>query len=351
MTNDEVLMILYRHPPCHYKRPRLASFVSDRPYFWTGAHPLLHTVSSNLFRNNKSSFFYSFSVNCNDGTSFEPSIPSSYYSSEDVKMKAILTLTIVVSMYLTGCHNLIDHPDFTPPSPPLGLRTATGDNFIELFWNPNPEIDVAGYNVFASSTYNGRYELIGSTRTPYFLDKGARNGNTYYYAVTAYDYEGNESGLSKDIAYDIPRPEGYNVVLDDYRQAPGYAGYDFSKYAVVPYNDQYADIYFENYNGDFYMNVRTDSDIQDMGPTSSLLDVNTAPSKGWSPTHDVRLYAGHTYVVWTWDDHYAKFRVTVVSPSRVVFDWAYQLQKSSPLLKRSGTSAETRPSLPAEKTH
>ena len=83
------------------------------------------------------------------------------------------------------------------------------------------------------------------------------------------------------------------------------------------------------------MDVDTDSDIQDMGPTGGILDITTAPASGWSTTHDVQLTVGHTYVVWTWDDHYAKFRVTSLSSGRVVFDWAYQLQKANPLLKRA----------------
>lgn len=231
-----------------------------------------------------------------------------------------------------ACDRIVEY-DRTPPSAPTGLYTETGDDFIELFWRSNPESDVAGYNIFVSSSYNGSYELIGSSRSSYYMDGGARNGNTYYYAVTAYDYEGNESQLSRDVAYDVPRPEGYDVVLNTFNTVPGYAGYDFSAYSVVPYEHQYADMYLENYNGTLYMNVRSDTDIQDLGPTTSILDIKTAPSTGWSSSHDVVLRAGHTYVVWTWDDHYAKFRVSSLSPGRIVFDWAYQLQPSNPMLK------------------
>ncbi len=256
---------------------------------------------------------------------------------------------MLLVLFASGCQVSNDYVDRTPPSPPRGLWTETGDNMIELFWNENPEPDVAGYNVYVNGSYNGRYELIGSARSAYFKDTGARNGSTYYYAVTAFDYDGNESDLSKDIVYDIPRPEGYGVVLEDYRRATATSGYDFSRYSVVPYNDLYADMYFENYQGTLYMNVREDSDIIDMGPTRSLLDIREAPSSGWSPTHDVRLVAGHTYVVWTWDDHYAKFRVTNLSAGRVTFDWAYQLQQSNPLLKRSAGAGGERTTAHREK--
>jgi hypothetical protein len=263
-------------------------------------------------------------------------------------MKRLLLLVTIGSILFSGCDRILDPVsqsrvyDNVPPGAPTGVYTSTGDNFIELFWRQNPENDVAGYNVFVSSSYNGRYELIGSTKTTYFLDNGARNGNIYYYAVTAYDFDGNESALSRDVAYDIPRPEGYDVVLNDYRQTPNSAGYDFSTYAVMPFDAQNTDMYFENYNGAFFMNVYKDTDIQDMGRTNSLLDVGVAPDAGWSLTHDARLYVGHTYVVWTHDDHYAKFRVTSISPNRVVFDWAYQIVKSNPLLKRAAANGGPR---------
>jgi hypothetical protein len=256
-------------------------------------------------------------------------------------MKALLMTLAVAALLLTGCDKMTS-PDFLPPVPPSGLYTETGDNFIELYWAPNRDGDIAGYNVFVSSSYNGRYELVGSTRSAYFFDEGARNGNTYYYAVTAFDYDGNESELSKDVAYDIPRPEGYDVVVTNFRQSPSTAGYDFSQYAICPSNDRYADMWFEYFDGQYYMDVSTDSDIQDLGPTNSILDVRTAPASGWSATHDVLLQVGHTYVVWTWDDHYAKFRVKTISQNRVVFDWAYQLQESNPMLRPSHRSGGER---------
>lgn len=256
-------------------------------------------------------------------------------------MKLVWVGAAFIAMVTTGCKDMVNVFDTTPPDAPRSLWTETGDNFIDLHWNHNRESDVAGYNIFVGTSYNGRYELIGSTTSNYFMDNGARNGNTYYYAVTAYDYDGNESDLSRDVVYDVPRPEGYDVVIYNYRQFASVSGYDFSSYSIVPYNDQNADVYFENYNSDLYMNVRSDTDIQDMGPTSSLQDIRIAPASGWSPTHDVRLQVGHTYVVWTWDDHYSKFRVTAISPNRVVFDWAYQLQSANPLLRPASTGGRS----------
>jgi hypothetical protein len=234
-----------------------------------------------------------------------------------------------------GCEHVTSVRDFIPPDPPRNVATEAGDGFIDVFWDASPGADVAGYNVFVSSSYDGRYELIGSTQNLQFTDNDARNGTAYYYAVTAFDYDGNESDLSTEEAYDIPRPEGYGLVLNNFLRSPSGSGYDFSAYAALPYTDQAVDIYYENTDGQSYMDVPEDTDIQDVGPTSSILDIRVAPAAGWSTTHDVVLQVGHTYVVWTWDDHYAKFRVRSLSTSRVVFDWAYQLQRANPLMKRA----------------
>ncbi|MDI6803535.1 MAG: hypothetical protein QME58_06775 [Bacteroidota bacterium] len=249
------------------------------------------------------------------------------------KLKFLLT-GIAISL-LSGCYIDVEVPDTKAPSPPSGLYTEARDSKAYLDWNHSPERDVAGYKVWVSYSYSGRYELIGTTGGNYFNDKDARNGTTYYYAVSAYDYTNNESELSDAVAFATPRPEGFGVSINDYRTRPATAGYDFSTYTIGQYNDQYTDIFFEYYNGEYYMNVWNDTDIKDMGATNSLYDITKAPSSGWSATKDAILRVGRTYVVWTNDDHYAKFRVISISSTRAVFDWSYQLQKGNPYLKRN----------------
>ena len=249
--------------------------------------------------------------------------------------RIIFIIELVLLSFTIGCETEIFVPDTTPPSSPKGLYAVARDNQVNLYWDYNRESDVQGYDIYISSYYSGRYELIGSTHGNYFYDKGAVNGKTYYYAVAAFDNSENESDLSRDVAYATPRPEGLDVILTDFRTRPSTAGYDFSTYSVGNYNDQYTDVFFEYYNGVYYMDVWDDTDIKDMGYTNSLYDIEVAPASGWSTTKDVLLTVGKTYVVWTLDDHYAKLRVISLSSSRVVFDWTYQLQKGNPSLKRT----------------
>ena len=210
-----------------------------------------------------------------------------------------------------------------------------GDSRVDIYWNPNRESDVAGYNVYYSYSYSGKYTLIGSTRNDYFVDNGAVNGDTYYYAITAYDYNGNESDLSKDVVYSTPRPEGFNQAIYDYRNFPNSGGFSFFDYTIVPYNDQNCDFFFENYQGTFYLDVWDDSDIQDMGPTNDIYDIPYAPTGGWSSTKDAFAIVGHTYVIWTFDNHFAKVRIKNITADRVVFDWAFQLVQGETQLKPS----------------
>ncbi len=231
----------------------------------------------------------------------------------------------------------------SPPAPPENVRTFVGDNLVEITWDYNRENDVAGYNSYYSDSYWGEYTLIGSTEFNSYVDYEAVNGIRYYYAVAAYDFNGNESELSYDEVYGVARPEGKNQKIYDYNAFPEISGYDFSEYAVVPFDentDQFsADMFFENFDGVLYINVWDDTDIQDMGPTNDLYEITEAPLSGWVQLNEgenvkyVEAVAGHTYIIWTWDNHFAKIRIKDLSDQRMVFDWAYQLLEGEPQLK------------------
>jgi hypothetical protein len=266
---------------------------------------------------------------------------------QGAKMKPLLlSVSFLLSVALMSCddnRSPVDNDSYAP-FPPVGIRSVTLDNAVQLSWIPNQESDVAGYNVYFSYSYKGRYDKIGSTKTASFRDNGARNGTTYYYAVTAFDYSDNESELSSDVVYDTPRPEGRNVALADRMLSPTLAGYDFSEYRTIHYNTDQTDVYFEvtsSGSGIPYLAVWKDSDIQDMGYTSSFDEISAAPTSGWNPTQDALAIKGHTYVIWTWDDHYAKIRITDVTPTAIVFDWGYQVAKSNIELFRGGGSTVT----------
>ena len=264
-----------------------------------------------------------------------------------------IILLLAISFLFTYCDHYVDNYDNTAPNPPENVVTYVGDNLVEIYWDDNRERDVAGYNVYFAYSYWGDYELIGNTGNNNYIDYEAQNGETYYYAVAAYDFDGNESELSYDMVYGVARPEGTNQAIFDYTRFPESSGYDLSEYSVVAFDafsdDISSDFFFENYEGSYYLNVWDDSDIQDMGYTDSFLDITYAPLNGWvqlSPDENVKYTLaeiGHTYVVWTWDNHYAKIRVKAISNDRMVFDWAYQLVEGEQQLKSNRNASQRMP--------
>ena len=263
-----------------------------------------------------------------------------------MKKLSIYIIILITTVLIQSCE--VYEPyyyevDTTPPSPPTGAVVSNGDDRVYLFWNLNRELDIAGYNVYYSDSYDGKYYLIGSTVYDNFIDYDAANGETYYYGICAYDYNGNESELSRDVIYATPRPEGFNQAIFDFRRFPNNSGYSFSEYSVLNYDNINTDFFFENFEGDFYLDVWDDTDIQDMGLTSDIYDIEFAPTTGWSPTKDAIAIVGHTYVIWTWDNHFAKIRISSITSDRMVFDWAYQLQEGNIQLKTSGTLEERNP--------
>lgn len=256
-------------------------------------------------------------------------------------MKSTLAF-MVAALLIGGCKSEVVEVDRTPPFAPRGIATQTGDGVVTVSWFRNSEPDVASYKVYVNDTYNGTYTLIGQTTGLSFDDDNALNGVTWYYAVSAVDEAGNESELSTDVAYDTPRPEGTGVFLPDFHADPTHGGYDFSTYSIGPYDDQFTDLFYEFLGGMYYFNVWDDTEIQDMGYTETFPEIGYAPTAGWSPTHDVRIIPGHTYVIRTWDNHYAKVRVRSLTISSVGFDWAYQLQQNNTRLKAGGTRGTLR---------
>lgn len=248
-------------------------------------------------------------------------------------MKLFFVFSLAFLLFV-GCEHTTQI-DLTAPVAPRGIRTVSLDNNIEISWLPNTEPDIAGYKIWVSSSYNGQYQYLGKTSGTVFNDRGAKNGVTYYYGVSAYDFDGNESDLSVDVVYDTPRPEGFGTTVANYRVTPATAGYDFSTYSVGRYDDEFTDFFYESTNGRYYLDVWNDTDIQDMGYTKSLDEISASPTQGWSPSKFAEAIVGHTYVIWTWDDRYAKVRVKQLGNAQVVVDWAYQTAKGNPELKRT----------------
>ena len=77
-----------------------------------------------------------------------------------------------------------------------------------LAWDPNTESDLAGYKIHygtASGSYTVHTDVHNVTT---YTVTGLTAGQTYYFAATAYDTSGNESGYSNPVSYAVPGVNG-----------------------------------------------------------------------------------------------------------------------------------------------
>ncbi len=77
-----------------------------------------------------------------------------------------------------------------------------------LAWDPNTESDLAGYRIHygtASGNYTVHTDVHKATS---YTVTGLTDGQTYYFAATAYDAAGNESGYSNEVSYSVPAANG-----------------------------------------------------------------------------------------------------------------------------------------------
>jgi hypothetical protein len=236
-----------------------------------------------------------------------------------------------------------------PPFPPDGVFSVTGDHLVTIYWNKNQEPDLAGYRV-----YRGNVDLSGpyypladvSKGTTSYDDSSVQNGDTWFYAVAAFDKAGHESDLSREDVFDTPRPEGFNLVLVELGQDQLHAGYDFSSLSNLPQSATAGttDIYFDTDQAGvkYIVCANAEVDIQDYG-LIDLIAVDWAPvDNGWAPSKRAEAIVGHSYIVRVLDGqgdfNMAKFIVKNVTNTNVTMDWAYQAVPNNPeLLTVGGT--------------
>ncbi len=91
---------------------------------------------------------------------------------------------------------------------------------INVSWNPNTEPDLSGYKLY-HGTASGQYGEpvdVGNV-TGHVMEITPEYGATYYFALTAYDTSGNESGYSAEATCFIPdgvkpeKPTGLRVII------------------------------------------------------------------------------------------------------------------------------------------
>jgi len=83
------------------------------------------------------------------------------------------------------------------------LSIFAGQN-VTLCWNPSGATNVAGYKIYSGPACHcySNAVTVGTATTATF--SGLVPGRTYYFAATAVDSAGKESGFSNETSYTVP---------------------------------------------------------------------------------------------------------------------------------------------------
>jgi Abnormal spindle-like microcephaly-assoc'd, ASPM-SPD-2-Hydin len=160
----------------------------DVPVGTTATQPITMTASGGSLT--VSSAASSSSQFVLDGASFPFTIPAGHSVSFNVGF------TPQTSGTLSGALSFVSNASNPQALESLsGIGTVTTYS-VNLYWNTSS--DVAGYNVYRSTTPSGTYAKINSTLDPNtaYTDTTVVAGQTYYYAATSVSSNGQESTKS-----------------------------------------------------------------------------------------------------------------------------------------------------------
>jgi hypothetical protein len=84
---------------------------------------------------------------------------------------------------------------------------------IPLFWQPNPEDDIAKYHIFSSSGDENNFSEITSVEgATSYVDKELQDGREYRYKMTAEDKDGLKSNFLDTITIKTKRKDSFYLV-------------------------------------------------------------------------------------------------------------------------------------------
>jgi hypothetical protein len=267
-------------------------------------------------------------------------------------MKRAFVLVLVGFLFLgvQGCEKTTTETKTVPAetlSPPLGLRSITGDREITLLWyTSNYESDLSGYEIYmVDSLYSedtapeeipSEFEKVSShpksspcntiqSRTISNLT----NGTTYSFLVVAAKDDWSKLSEPSNIINDTPRPETILSEYDTIWASSVYknkSGYELSDFSVTNMTDiDTSDYHTGDGEGDFicekinfqggveyrlWFAGTNSGGVMDLGYMQDWDDADVAPQTGYAETgYSLTAIIGHVYAIETGDNHYGKVQV------------------------------------------
>ncbi len=97
----------------------------------------------------------------------------------------------------------------------LRLQSGTDEADLTLAWNAKQSQDIAGYRIYygtCSGIYTSR---IDAGKVTNLKISDLNKGQTYYFAATTYDHDGNESNFLQEAVYDPSSTAGQIKRISD----------------------------------------------------------------------------------------------------------------------------------------
>ncbi len=79
---------------------------------------------------------------------------------------------------------------------------------VTLAWDPNTESDLAGYKIHYGTTSRSYTSTVDVNRVTNYTVAGLSAGQTYFFAATAYNASGQQSGYSNEVSHTFPPANG-----------------------------------------------------------------------------------------------------------------------------------------------
>jgi len=97
----------------------------------------------------------------------------------------------------------LHNPDI--PDDEWGPDALTDTNGIHIEWDANEGENLAGYKIYRSTNPGSNYELLAtlSKESLSYEDEEVQLEKRYYYRLSAFDKDGNESGMSETASYTL----------------------------------------------------------------------------------------------------------------------------------------------------
>ena len=91
------------------------------------------------------------------------------------------------------------------PEIPSDVSAQAKINEIQLTWKASTATYLQHYKIYRAESTADAYTCIGTSTTPFYLDKNLPSNHTYYYRVSSQAKEGNETALSNVVTAITPK--------------------------------------------------------------------------------------------------------------------------------------------------